>query len=174
MKIAILVMVIWDWRIGFAQPTVAPGPSPLGTAPAVLLQPAGKAAEVDPTVSPGFVVIDQFDASSHVGIQMSYLEPNPQAFSGDPTVRRFEAHARHVDKAIGLGGYLQVPFAYASETVANKTQTITDFGDHQAKDWQRSLELYKTAEGSVGLIRLPSISSSSSLADSRFALCRTW
>lgn len=127
-----IVAAVLGGRVAFAQPAVDPVSPPPGTTAATLAQAAGGAPEAGPAVSPGFVVIDGFDASSRVGLQMSYLEPHQESFTRDtPTLRRFEAHARYVDKATGLGGYAQVPFAYGSGGNDLMAQAVTDLGDFE-------------------------------------------
>jgi hypothetical protein len=85
--------------------------------------PAGAAASssADP---PGFVTIDRLDASSRFGIDVSYL-----GLDGDATLLRAELAARYVDPATALGGYVQVPFAFARVSGGDRSETVTDLGN---------------------------------------------
>src|SRR5215510_1781358 len=97
-------------------------------------QPAASPAEEhrdgaigsDPAESPGFVAIDRFDATSRVGLDIMYLGPHNDIFTDRAIPFRITAHARYVDPASGLGGYVRMPFAFMSTT---DSPTITDFGD---------------------------------------------
>jgi len=65
--------------------------------------------------APGFVTLDHTDATSHGGVEFSYLDPNASNFI-NTTALRFEAHAEYVDHDSGIGGYAQMPISYFSET----------------------------------------------------------
>ena len=78
---------------------------------------------------PGFVVIDPIDASSQAGIQLAYLGLKGLSSTGDLTLLRLEGRARYVDPRTGLGGYVQVPFAYGRASSNGQSDTTTDFGD---------------------------------------------
>jgi hypothetical protein len=125
MKTLLVMTVISGTSVAVAQPTAVPAAAPV-TASRVTAQPTTELAAPDPTAGPGFVVIDKLDASSRAGVQLSYI-----GLKGDipdkPTLLRVAAHARYVDKALGLGGYVQVPFAYAS--AVGNTSSTTDLGD---------------------------------------------
>lgn len=125
-------VVVLSSSIAAAQPALAPVSPPAGGSPA-LVTPSAPAMVPDAAQIPGFVAIDRLDASSRAGLELMYLDPNTKTFmtSSKLTLLRFEAHARYVDQASGLGGYVQVPLAYArsSATAVSSTSTITDFGD---------------------------------------------
>ncbi len=70
----------------------------------------GRARADDPPV-PGFVTLDRADASSHVGVESSFVEL-PQQSSG--TLLRADVHGQYVDAASGLGGYATLPGSFAS------------------------------------------------------------
>ena len=75
--------------------------------------------------APGFVTLDHTDATSHGGIETSYLSPNGNNLAS-ATALRFEAHAEYVDHDSGIGGYVQMPISYFSETSAT---SVTGIGD---------------------------------------------
>jgi hypothetical protein len=77
-------------------------------------------------MAPSFVVMDQVDASSAAGLQLSYFTL-PSRIQNAPTLLRVAAQARYVDPGTGLGAYGRVPFAYAAGTGGSKS--ITDVGD---------------------------------------------
>lgn len=89
---------------------------------------AGPGLVVPGFVVPGFVVIDKIDASSRAGIQLSYVGLQGDA-PDKPTLLRVAAHVRYVDKATGLGGYVQVPFSYASAVGDSMSDSTTDLGN---------------------------------------------
>lgn len=106
-------------RVASAQPgAVEPG----------TVQPAAGAAPAGEADPPGFVVIDRLDASSRIGIDLSYI-----AVKGDgTTLLRAELSARYVDPTTALGGYVQVPFAFARLSRGNTGDTgdtMTDLGN---------------------------------------------
>ena len=107
---------------------VPPAPAAAAAAPGVTRATADRAAQ-DPAAGPGFVVIDPLDASSQAGIQISYLGLKGGSSSDNLTLLRFEGRARYVDKRTGLGGYVQLPFAYARASNNGQSATITDVGD---------------------------------------------
>lgn len=111
----VVMVVVCSSRIASAQPVADPAMSDAehGT--------MGR----DPRESPGFVAIDRLDASSRAGIDLTYLGPHDDNFTERLSLFRATAHARYVDKASGLGGYVRMPFAYASTSEG----TTTDFGD---------------------------------------------
>jgi hypothetical protein len=121
MKTLLILTVVSGSSAAFAQPTATPGVTTAGVA-----QPTTELAAQDPAEGPGFVVIDRLDASSRAGVQLSYL-----GLAGDapdkPTLLRVLAQARYVDKATRFGGYIQVPFAYAS--AVGMSDSITDLGN---------------------------------------------
>jgi hypothetical protein len=61
-------------------------------------------SDPDPTTQPGFVTIDQTDASSGVGLEMSYVGFDSDAGDNAPTLMRFAANARFVSPQSGVGG----------------------------------------------------------------------
>src|SRR5262249_51592862 len=97
--------------------------------------PGGRTAPMPDTVTPGlatpgFVMIDRFDARSRAGIELAYVRPSDPLDLGRATVLRFEAHARYVDPGSGFGGYVQVPFAYSHDTdLFGDPITVTDAGN---------------------------------------------
>jgi hypothetical protein len=77
---------------------------------------------------PGFVTLDHPDATSHGGVEFSYLVPKTQ--DGDSeTLLRFEAHAEYVDHDSGIGGYVQMPISYFSESTNGVAMPVTGIGD---------------------------------------------
>src|SRR5262249_27768065 len=79
---------------------------------------------------PGFVAIDRIDGNSRGGIELSYVAFKDGALAGDNfRTARIEGHARYVDKSTGLGGYVQVPFAYAQDVHDDRSSGTTDVGD---------------------------------------------
>jgi hypothetical protein len=115
MRTIVWMIAITSARVALAQPGAGP--------PAVA--PAAPGAD-DPTTHPGFVVIDQTDASSAAGAQLSYI--SIESHGADvPTLLRFTAHARYVDRASGFGAYARMPFTYASGS--GGSNSVTDVGN---------------------------------------------
>jgi hypothetical protein len=132
MRAIVWMIVISSARVALAQPgaepATAPPSAPGATSPSAAA-PAGSPGAPgarDPTTAPGFVVIDQLDASSAAALQLSYFT-FPSEFRDAPTLLRFAAHARYVDPGTGLGGYVRLPFAYASSIGGGNS--MTDVGD---------------------------------------------
>lgn len=103
-----------------------------------LAQPAAQAVarpESAPTASSsadstGFVAIDRIDGNSRGGIELAYVAFKGGAFLGDDVrALHIEGHARYVDQSTGLGGYIQLPFAYAQDMHGDRSDSITDVGD---------------------------------------------
>ncbi|HEX4420684.1 MAG TPA: hypothetical protein VH165_22370 [Kofleriaceae bacterium] len=112
----IAILTFSGLRLAHAQPAE----------PAVVSSPPGPTAPTSPD-RVGFVAIDRIDGSSRAGIELSSVS---FGLLGDNirTVRA-EGHARYVDNATGLGGYVQLPFAYAQDSHGDQRETITDVGD---------------------------------------------
>jgi len=66
----------------------------------------------DAVHSPGFVMIDRFDAASRVGADITYLFLD--GGNDGTTILRFNLAGRYVDPKKHLGGYVQVPFVHGS------------------------------------------------------------
>jgi hypothetical protein len=134
MRSALFAIISLSSRIAAAQPEPAAPPAgpASSTAPAMAApgEPPATAA-ADPRQLPGFVVIDRFDARTRTGLDVSYLAPDSKTFGNDtPTLLRFSAQLRYVDKPSGVGGYVMVPFSYANDKNGNGgSDTITDVGD---------------------------------------------
>ena len=111
--LAVMVMAMASAGIARAQPSVT---VPRADAP-------------DPATDPGFVVIDQTNARSGGGLEMSYIGLDSSLGDNAPTLLRFAANARYVDPALGLGGYVRVPFAYARSSSGGMSDTVTDVGN---------------------------------------------
>lgn len=118
MKIFMVLMVVSGSSVALAQPAAAP--------PGVTAAAGGDAA--DPAAGPGFVAIGALDASSRAGLEASYVGVDSGSGSS-LTVLRFEGRARYVDPRLRIGGYVQVPFAYARASDNGQSDTATDFGD---------------------------------------------
>src|SRR5262249_10266470 len=76
------------------------------------------AQPADPAVTPGFVTIDRFDASTRAGVEASYLffhvlEP-PPGFADHFTSLRFDLYGHGVDPETGLGAYVQMPASHTA------------------------------------------------------------
>lgn len=108
-----LVVVGSSWRVS-AQPAASPAEGP-----------GNGSIASGPAESPGFVAIDRLDATSRAGIDVTYLGPHNDIFTDKAILFRVAAQARYVDPASGLGGYVRMPFAFASTT----SSSITDLGD---------------------------------------------
>jgi hypothetical protein len=80
----------------------------------------------------GFATLDPLDGDSRAGLLVEYLEPNAaegefQTGPCEGCILRVVASARYIHPCTGLGGYVQVPFAYADDAAS-----ITAFGDLEA------------------------------------------
>lgn len=114
MKILLVTCMVASSSIAFAQPAAE--------------RPRRPEPELDPTTHPGFVVLDQADASSGAGFQLSYLGFDGD-FSDDLTVLRAVVHGRYVSPESGIGGYFRLPVAYARASSAGMSESLTDVGD---------------------------------------------
>lgn len=83
----------------------------------------------DTTTQPGFVAIDQLDASTAAGTELSYIRVNTTPGVENPTLLRSVVHARYVDAERGLGGYVRLPFTYLRAPGGGTVETTTDVGD---------------------------------------------
>jgi hypothetical protein len=143
-----MMMVVSGSGVALAQPAPPPAgpaapdpataapPAPVPSAPGVAAAAPGTTAPstgdraAQAPVVPGFVVIDPIDASSQVGIQLGYVGlKGGSPSTSTPTLLRLEGRARYVDRRTGLGGYVDVPFAYARDSSNGQSATITDVGD---------------------------------------------
>jgi hypothetical protein len=77
---------------------------------------------------PSFVTLDRQDPVSRGGVELSYFVPNT-ASDASATLMRFEAHGQYVDRDSGIGGYVQMPISYLSETVGTDSDSETGIGD---------------------------------------------
>jgi hypothetical protein len=90
--------------------------------------PAAPAVPADAAHAPAFVTIDRFDGSSRVGGELSYNFAD-HANGADVTAVRIDVHGQYVDPGTGLGGYLQMPFGYASVTSGGQNISLKPVGD---------------------------------------------
>ena len=84
---------------------------------------------VDTTTQPGFVALDQIDASTAAGTELSYVRVNTGPGVENPTLLRSVVHARYVDAERGLGGYVRLPFTYLRAPGNGMVETTTDVGN---------------------------------------------
>jgi hypothetical protein len=91
---------------------------------------ASAAGAQDPLRPPGFFLLTRFDGESRVGLQVGHISAETDA-DANVTFLRFAAHARYVHRPSGLGGYVQVPFAYAHASAddGSDSETITALGN---------------------------------------------
>jgi hypothetical protein len=94
---------------------------------AVLAIPSAARAD-DPAPSPAFVTIDRADATSRAGIEASYVVPKSQPGISDTSLR-FEGHGQYVDPDLRVGGYIQMPITYLSESENGASNSATGVGD---------------------------------------------
>jgi hypothetical protein len=72
--------------------------------------------QTDPARAPGFVTLDRFDANSRVGIESSYISLNNSQSGNSDTLLHFDVHGQWIEPHIGVGAYVEVPFAHLSQT----------------------------------------------------------
>jgi hypothetical protein len=59
------------------------------------------------------------------GGELTFVRPDSDGGFKDTTLLRFDAHGQYISQASGLGGYLSVPFTYAS----GNNDSISSLGD---------------------------------------------
>lgn len=122
-------------------------------------EPAVPPQQVSP---PGFVTLDHMDATTHGGVEFSYLVPNGSDGLSE-TIMRFEAHAEYVDHDSGIGGYVQMPISYFSESAGSVLpgESATGIGDLEIGGlYLRDFSQYGVVVVGHGGVSIPTASTS--------------